>query len=173
MSGFIPKTALDYIKSKSPKPGFSYKDVWHEERATGFAAAKAMRLDALSGPHNAAIAAVENGQSFDTFKKNIAPALRQKGWRGKKNMPDPLTGKTASAQPGSGRRLKTVYRVNTRSACQKGPYGRTMQSEPRPCLTRRKPAKPRGIPGTVFTGSRPCMRPAGKRPSGRKPACGP
>ena len=45
---FIPKEALDYIKNKSLKVGFSYKDVWNEEHATAFTVAKAMQIDVLS-----------------------------------------------------------------------------------------------------------------------------
>ncbi|MDR0638331.1 MAG: hypothetical protein LBG27_05420 [Spirochaetaceae bacterium] len=41
MPDFIPKIALDYIKSKSLKTGFSYLDVWHEEHAKAFTVAKA------------------------------------------------------------------------------------------------------------------------------------
>lgn len=108
--------------------------MWREEHAGAFTVAKAMRLDALSGPRNAVIKAVEKGWSFDTFKKNAAPILRQKGWRGKKEMTDPLAGETVNARLGSARRLKTIYRVNMRSACQKGQYERTMRSELRPYL---------------------------------------
>ena len=45
---FIPKEALDYIKNKNLKVGFSYKDVWNEEHATAFTVAKAMQIDVLS-----------------------------------------------------------------------------------------------------------------------------
>jgi hypothetical protein len=134
MADFIPKIALDYIKNKKLAPGFSYKDVWHEEHATGFTVAKAMQLDVLSDLHNAVINAVEHGQSFDSFKKTIKPVLQQKGWWGKQKMTDPLTGKEASAQLGSDRRLKTVYSVNMRSAYQKEQYEQTMKSELHPYL---------------------------------------
>jgi uncharacterized protein with gpF-like domain len=134
MADFIPKEALDFIKNKSLKVGFSYKDVWHEEHATAFTVAKAMQLDVLSDLHNAVTQAVEKGQSFDSFKKNIKPVLQQKGWWGRKNMTDPLTGKTVDAQLGSDRRLKTIYRVNMRSAYQKGQYDRTMESDLHPYL---------------------------------------
>jgi uncharacterized protein with gpF-like domain len=50
--------------------------VWHEEHAAGFTAAKAVQLNVLADLHNAVTAAVENGQSFDRFKKNIAPLLQ-------------------------------------------------------------------------------------------------
>jgi len=134
MADIIPKAALDYIKNKNLKVGFSYKDVWNEEHATAFTVAKAMQIDVLSDLHGAVIQAVEKGQSFDTFKKSIKPTLQQKGWWGRKEMTDPLTGKTVDAQLGSDRRLKTIYNVNMRSAYQKGQYDRTMQSDLHPYL---------------------------------------
>ena len=130
----IPQEALAYLKNKSLSPAFSYKDVWHEEHATAFTVAKAMQLDVLADLHHAVIDAMEQGQSFESFKKNIAPVLQQKGWWGKKEMTDPLTGKTVNAQLGSDRRLQTIYRVNMRSAYQKGQYERTMQSDLHPYL---------------------------------------
>jgi hypothetical protein len=134
MAGIIPKAVLDYIKNKKLKVGFSYKDVWNEEHAAAFTVAKAMQIDILSDLHNAAIQAAEKGQSFDTFKKNLKPTFQQKGWWGRKEMTDPLTGKTVDAQLGSDRRLKTIYNVNMRSAYQKGQYDRTMESDLHPYL---------------------------------------
>ncbi len=131
---FIPKEALDYIKNKNLKVGFSYKDVWNEEHATAFTVAKAMQIDVLSDLKKAVEKAIEDGQSFETFKKNIKPTLQQKGWWGKKKMTDPLTGEVIDAQLGSDRRLKTIYNVNLRSAYQKGQYDRTMASDLHPYL---------------------------------------
>jgi hypothetical protein len=134
MADIVPKEALTYLKNKNLKPAFSYKDVWHEEHATAFTVAKAMQLDVLSDLHTAVVDAMEQGQSFESFKKNIKPILQQKGWWGKKEMADPLTGKTVNARLGSDRRLQTVYRVNMRSAYQKGQYDRTMASDLHPYL---------------------------------------
>ncbi len=131
---FIPKEALDYIKNKNLKVGFSYKDVWNEEHATAFTVAKAMQIDVLSDMKKAVEKALEDGQSFESFKKNIKPTLQQKGWWGKKQMTDPLTGEVIDAQLGSDRRLKTIYNVNLRSAYQKGQYERTMASDLHPYL---------------------------------------
>ena len=130
----IPQEALAYLKNKSLGPAFSYKDVWHGEHAAAFTAAKAVQLDVLADLRGPVIDAMEKGQSFESFKKNITPVLRQKGWRGKKEMTDPLTGKTVNAQLGSGRRLKTIYSVNMRSAYHKGQYERTMASDIHPYL---------------------------------------
>jgi hypothetical protein len=55
----------------------------------------------------------------------------QKGWWGKKEMTDPLTGKTVNAQLGSDRRLKTIYSVNMRSAYQKEQYDTRAVTEAR------------------------------------------
>ena len=119
---FIPKEALDYIKNKNLKVGFSYKDVWNEEHATAFTVAKAMQIDVLSDLKKAVEKAIEDGQSFETFKENIKPTLQQKGWWGKKKMTDPLTGEVIDAQLGSDRRLKVIFNTNARNAYQKGKY---------------------------------------------------
>jgi len=126
MADIIPKAATDYIKNKNLKVGFSYKDVWHEEHATGFTVAKAMQFDVLSDMHSAVTKAVESGQSFETFKKNLKPTLQQKGWWGRKEMEDPLTGKTVDAQLGSDRRLKTIYNTNMSNAFLIAKYRRIM-----------------------------------------------
>jgi len=134
MAGIIPKEALAYLKNKSLKVGFSYKDVWHEEHATAFTVAKAMQLDVLSDLHTAVVDAMEKGQSFESFKKNIKPILQQKGWWGRKEMEDPQTGKTVDAQLGSDRRLKTIYDTNMRQAFIQAQYKRTMESDLHPYI---------------------------------------
>jgi len=130
----IPKQALDYIKNKKLRPAFSYKDVWNEEHATAFTVAKAMQLDVLSDIKTAVEKAIENGTTFEQFKKDLKPTLMQKGWWGKRKMIDPLTGEIVNAQLGSDRRLKTIYSTNLRSAYQKGQYDRTMASDAHPYL---------------------------------------
>ncbi|MDR2733382.1 MAG: hypothetical protein LBC99_01915 [Spirochaetota bacterium] len=75
----IPKAALEYIKNKKLKVGFSYKDVWQEEHAAAFTVAKAMQLDVLADLHTAVTEAMAKGQSFESFKKNLKPLLQQKG----------------------------------------------------------------------------------------------
>ena len=87
----IPQEAPACLKNKKLRPAFSYKDVWHGEHAAAFTAAKAVRLDVPADLRSSVIGAMEKGQSFESFKKNIKPVLQQKGRRGKKEMPDPLT----------------------------------------------------------------------------------
>jgi len=134
MPEIIPKVATDYIKNKKLKVGFSYKDVWHEEHAVAFTVAKAMQYDVLSDLHKAVIQAVEKGQSFETFKKNIKPILRQKGWWGQKEMIDPETKKPVDALLGSDRRLKTIYKTNMRQSYMDAKYARIMESDLHPYM---------------------------------------
>nr|QGT51351.1 hypothetical protein Unknown280_0430 [uncultured Spirochaetaceae bacterium] len=130
----IPDIALKYIKNKTLKPTFSYKDVWNEEHATAFTVAKAMQIDILSDIKIAVEKAIGEGQSFERFKKELKPTLIKKGWWGRREMNDPLTGKTVNARLGSDSRLRTIYRTNLRSAYQKGQYERTMESDAHPYL---------------------------------------
>ena len=130
----IPRRALDYIKNKSLRPAFGYKDVWNEEHATAFTVAKAMQIDVLSDLKNAVEKAIEGGTTFEQFKQELKPTLMRKGWWGRKEMTDPLTGRTVDAQLGSDRRLRTIYQTNLRSAYQKGQYDRTMESDAHPYL---------------------------------------
>jgi hypothetical protein len=133
-SPMIPKEALDYIKRKSLKPAFSYRDVWNEEHATGFTVAKAMQTDLLQDIKGAVEAAIENGQTFDAFRKDLRPTLEGKGWWGRKTMVDPVTGKTVDAQLGSNRRLKTIYQTNIRSAYNQGVWERGQASPAHPYI---------------------------------------
>ena len=130
----IPSEALEYIKNKKLKVAFSYRDVWNEEHATAFTVAKAMQIDVLSDIKGAVEKAIQDGQSFEHFKKELKPTLIKKGWWGRRTMTDPLTGRDVDAQLGSDRRLRTIYSVNLRSAYQKAQYERTMSSELHPYL---------------------------------------
>lgn len=134
MAKMVPKEALDYIKKKGLKPAFSYQDVWNEEHATAFTVAKAMQIDVLADIKTAVEQAIANGQTFESFKKNLGPTLQAKGWWGRKDMVDPKTGEVVSAQLGSDRRLRTIYNVNTRQAYLKGAWDRGMASTAHPYI---------------------------------------
>jgi len=134
MAKMIPDAALKYLKDKNLKPAFSYLDVWNEEHATGFTVAKAMQVDVLTDIKAAVEQAVEKGQSWESFRKNLRPTLQSKGWWGRKDMVDPVTGETVSAQLGSDRRLKTIYDVNTGQAYRKGTWDRGQASTAHPYI---------------------------------------
>jgi len=114
----VPKEVLAYLKGKKLRTGFSYLDVWRQEHAANFTVAKAMQLDVLKDIKTAVEQALENGETLESFRKKLTPVLQEKGWWGRRQIRDPLTGKMVNAQLGSARRLKTIYDTNARSAYQ-------------------------------------------------------
>ncbi|BCS94607.1 phage protein [Desulfoluna limicola] len=114
--GPVPTDALAYFRAKGWQIGFDYRDVWKAEHASSFTVAKAMEMDVLADIREAVDKAIEGGQTFQQFAKELKPTLQKRGWWGVKEMVDPETGEVVEAQLGSPRRLKTIYRANMRTA---------------------------------------------------------
>lgn len=126
--GPVPKDALDYFRAKGYQVGFDYRDVWQEEHATAFTVAKAMRLDILEAIRSAVDQAVEAGQSFTEFKRELQPLLERLGWWGRQALLDPLEGSMREVQLGSPRRLRIIYDVNLRTAHAAGQWQRIQRT---------------------------------------------
>lgn len=127
--GPIPAEALSYLRSKDLRPGFSYQDVWGEEHASAFTVAKAMQLDILDDIKGALTEALAKGQTFEQFRKGLAPTLQRKGWWGTKAIADPATGESVAARLGSPRRLRTILDANTRAAYAAGQWDRIQRTK--------------------------------------------
>ena len=124
-----PKEALEYFRFRGLRVGFDYRDVWQEEHALAFTVAKAMETDLLQDIRAALDRAVGEGGTFRRFRKELTPVLKKRGWWGKKEMRDPLTGETVRAQLGSPRRLRTIYRANLRAARAAGVWDRAQRTK--------------------------------------------
>lgn len=122
--GPVPKDALEYLRAKGYKVGFDHRDVWREEHATAWTVAKAIRLDILEAIRAAIDEAVDAGQSFDQFKRELKPLLVKLGWWGRAELRDPLTGELREVQLGSPRRLRVIFDVNLRTAHAAGQWQR-------------------------------------------------
>jgi hypothetical protein len=120
---------LSYFRAKGMKPAFDWRDVWGNEHATAFTVAKATKLDVLETLRQAVGDAIAKGESFASFRANLEPKLRSLGWRGRKDMVDPVTGKEVPAQLGSPRRLRTIYSANIRSAFAAGIWERAQRTK--------------------------------------------
>lgn len=107
-----PEKAVKWFKSKGYALGFDWRDIWQEEHAIAFTVAKAASIDLLQDIRNEVEKALVNGETFESFKQNLKPKLVERGWWGRANMQDPLTGEVKEVQLGSTRRLKTIYRTN-------------------------------------------------------------
>lgn len=115
-----PEDALAYFRSKGFRTSFAWQEVWQEEHAKAFTVAKAMSRDVLQDIYDAVERALTNGTTLEQFKAELAPTLQAKGWWGKKRMVDPQTGEDRLVQLGSGRRLKTIFDTNLRTAYAAG-----------------------------------------------------
>lgn len=124
-----PEQALKFFRQKGYKIGFDHRDVWQAENQAAFTVAKAMQMDLLADIRAQVDSALANGTTLQQFTKALKPNLAARGWWGRANMTDPLTGETKDVQLGSTRRLKTIYDTNLRTAHAEGQWARIQQSK--------------------------------------------
>lgn len=124
-----PEEAIAFFRQKGYAIGFDHRDVWQQEHQASFTVAKAMQMDILRDIRAGVDDAQAKGTTFSDFRKNLKPLLVQKGWWGKADMTDPLTGEVKNVQLGSTRRLKTIYDTNLRTAHSEGQWERIQASK--------------------------------------------
>ena len=117
-----PERAISYFRAKGLRPTFHYADMLGEAHDHAFTVAKMMDVDMLAQVRASLDDALANGTSFGEWKKGIEPILRAGGWWGQKEMIDPLTGQTVTAQLGSPWRLETIFRTNMQTAYAAGQW---------------------------------------------------
>lgn len=110
-----PEAAVEYFRSKGFAISDNWWEVWERAHARAFTVARAAKLSVLRDIRNAVDEALATGMTEREFIKQLEPVLRKRGWWGKRKLADGRT-----VQLGSHRRLKTIYRVNTRTAYQVG-----------------------------------------------------
>jgi uncharacterized protein with gpF-like domain len=88
-----------------------------------------MQLDILRDIRESVDKALAEGTPFEIFRKSLEPLLMQKGWWGRAEMQDLLTGETVNVQLGSTRRLKTIYDTNLRTAHSEGQWQRIQRNK--------------------------------------------
>ena len=79
-----------------------------------------MDVELLEAVRAAVDTALVEGTTFATFQDELEPMLRREGWWGVREVVDPQTGETVTAQLGSPRRLRTIFDVNIRTAYARG-----------------------------------------------------
>ncbi|MEM1077448.1 MAG: phage minor head protein [Pseudomonadota bacterium] len=127
--GGAPPEVRNFLANKGVRPSFSWLDVEPEEHAVAFTVAKAMQADILQDIRDAVQEAIDTGQTFESFQKELRPKLAEKGWWGKRQMIDPADGEAREVQLGSPRRLRTIYRANLRSANMAGKWDRVQRTK--------------------------------------------
>ena len=124
-----PPEASRFLRNKGLRPSFSWKDVEPEEHAVAFAVAKVAELDLLEAMRAEVQRALDEGLTFESFRKSWRANPRLADWWGRKAMEDPLTGEVVEAQLGSPRRLRTIYDANLRSARAAGQWERIERTQ--------------------------------------------
>ena len=122
----IPHAALAYMASKKLKTSYHWYEVYAQEHNHVFTVAKIMEMDVLNEIHKGILQAIEKGETFEHFKKNILNRLGEKGW-GNFSQTDEKTGETITRLSDS--RLKKIYFVNKTQARQKGNWARFEESK--------------------------------------------
>ena len=130
-TSLLDRMALDYLKDKRLKQGFSHYDVWLYEHAVNFTVAKMMDADLLAETKSALEDALQNGTDFATFKQRLKPYLMAKGWWGESVMIDPQDGIAKTVQLGSTRRLRVIFQTNTATAYAAGQWARIQEDAER------------------------------------------
>ncbi|SUA58084.1 phage head morphogenesis protein, SPP1 gp7 family [Oligella urethralis] len=123
-----PEKAIQYFVSKGFEFSWNWEDLWQEEHAKAFTVAKVTRLDILQDIQEAVEDAIKNGKTFASFKKELTPLLKAKGWWGRKETTDPFTGEAVTIQEGNAWRLETIYRVNVQTAYMAGRYAEQIEN---------------------------------------------
>lgn len=130
-----PDEAIRYFESKGLKPTFSYADMLRDEHRKAFTIAKMMDIDLLKDVQDSLDMALSDGIPFGEWQKQIIPVLQTKGWWGKQDMTDPLTGEAKKVTLGTPHRLANIFRTNLQASYAVGQWEKIeAQAEDAPFL---------------------------------------
>lgn len=102
------------LRGKNLVPSFDWRDVYAGEHAAMQTVAKSAGFDILTDIQDGLVAALKEGKTGREFAAGLKPLLQAKGWWGRQDVVDPLTGEFVNAQLGSIRRLATIFDANMR-----------------------------------------------------------
>ena len=107
----VPWEAIKYFRSKRVTPSFDRYSVWREEHARAFTLAGVTNKSFLEDVKGSLEQALHNGDTFETWRKSIKPAMDKAGW-------------TNYAEEKPPRRLETIYDTNMRQSAAAGQWQR-------------------------------------------------
>ncbi len=110
--GLAPERALAFFRGKGLKASFDWRDMLREEHDRNYTVAKLLDMDLLADVRDATDRAMAEGKTLKQFRDELIPLLQAKGWWGKQEMTDPVTGEQRLVQLGSARRLQIIYDTN-------------------------------------------------------------
>ena len=124
-----PKEVLDYLRRKGVRPAWNWFDVWKQEHLAAFTVAGVMEKDILADVQASIDQALEAGLPFAGFKKLVTPILADKGWLGRRDSIDPITGEIKEVELGTPQRLKIIFKTNVDMARAAGQWEKIKSTE--------------------------------------------
>lgn len=103
-----PEAATEYLKSLGIEVTWDWKDAIAAIKKRAFTVSKVSNADVLQTIKNELVKAMNDGRTYDQFKKDLEPILKEKGY--------------ARKEDGSAWRLETIYRMNMQSSYMAGRY---------------------------------------------------
>lgn len=125
--GLKPEEAIKFLNDKGYRTSWDWQDTWQEAHAKSFTVAHCMKMDVLQDIKESLNKALNEGTTFEQFKKDLIPTLKAKGWWGTQVNVD-SKGNANVRELGSPRRLNTIFQTNMQSAYQTGRYKSLMEN---------------------------------------------
>ncbi len=113
-----PLDNIAFLMSKKSELHFDYDEIKFEAHQRAFTVAKVTQIDLLSDIQTSLENAFVEGQSYQSWVKELKPTLQKHGWFGKSvEVINPKTNEKKSIEVGASR-LKKIFYTNTRTAYQ-------------------------------------------------------
>jgi len=119
-----PKAAIQYLESKGYQVTWDWYELMGSAHARAFTVAKATSRNVLEAFLNELKKALQDGLTFEQFRRNIQPRLVEMGWWGKKEVLDGMTGELTTATLGTYSRLRTIFQTNMQTTYMAARYQR-------------------------------------------------
>lgn len=116
-----PEKAIAYFEAKGYAFSWDWREVWQEAHAKAFTVAGVMKADVLKEIRAGVEQALKQGKTLAQFERGLEPFLKRRGWLGKGEVRDQLTGEVAGRRLGP-HRLTTIYRTNMQTSSMAGRY---------------------------------------------------
>lgn len=123
-----PSSVIEYVKNKKAKVSFDYDEIAFEAHNKVFTIAKLTDLSLLKDVQDSLVKAYKNGDNFQTWKENIVPKLKAKGWFGDNvEVKNPKTGEIKNIKV-SNSKLKRIFNNNMRMAYAQSEWENILKS---------------------------------------------
>lgn len=114
-----PQDAIRYLEQKFPKASWAYTDLLDNAHDRAFVVAKMVDVDLATTVQRSIIDAMQAGQGYKAWAKDIDKVLAKSGWYdGQINVDS--QGNAKKVATGGQHRLETIYRTNVAAAYEAG-----------------------------------------------------